>query len=1474
MSTYAIKKIFTIFLLLHVVGCTSSFQLDKKTEENMSELISLETKADGTGLKLNDSVLLDHNEPLEIYAIYRNSNGDFIKAVEVSWRLIGGIGNLNIQSNGISAQYSSSTSGNATIEVLYEDKVISQTSIEVKDLALPEMVWSSNAVTSAEGTMATLTLELEKAYDQIISFEVSTSDGTATSGADYTGKSAEIVTIPAGQLQVTISIPLLADNYYEDSNESFTVTLSNLKKTFMNTSQTATVTITNQDPLPEVSVADLSVNEDVGNAQVTISLSRLSTQPIDVNFATSDSTAEATGSYIDYTAASGGVTIAAGNSSVTVNVAINDDNLDEINEQLSFTLSNPVNATLAAQSVSTITINDNDLPSNVSIGNATVVEGGSASLTLSFSPATGQPTGFDWATQDNGATAPTDYTAQSTTSVVVPKHTTSMTLSVSTVDNATMCQVNREFLVNLTNLDKLVSDGPTGTVTLSENDVPTIVLTDSIATEGDGISSYTAQLDDTSCALNVSFEYKTFPLDAIEEHDYTHTTGTATIKLAETANITVPVIDDTLNEGPQKFLLVAMNNENLINGKVDNRSIAVTTINDNDSAQIPSVIDVTQKTGTCAVMGDGDVKCWGAMQGNYRFGEFNVGDEASDMGTNLDPINLGSVNGDGLAPFFTIKEAAINKSAGCAILSNDGLKCWGYNYNGKLGIGEGIPSYGEKLDEMGDNAKYVQLDDAVEQVFMGTYLACALFPGGTPDSYNAKCWGNEHYAAQGNHPDSSIGDSALDVYNLPIINFGSGLSVKSLDVGRDHACAVLSDDSLKCWGDNGAGELGLNSTIDQGNTDTSTGDNLPTAIMGSTVKQVSAGSDYTCAILLNNRIKCWGYDEFGRVGSEVSMGFNVSSSSGATVGNDPSEMESLDYIDLGTKDDNFDGTPDGVNPLEFSMVQTGESHTCAITTDGLVKCWGRNDYGQLGHENTTTSYDVSNFGDGLPYSALGTGLTATDLYVGSKHTCALLSDNSVKCWGFNYNGQLGLGHTNHIGDEAGEMGDNLNAVNLNGNAVKFADNGDGRSNTTCAVMSTNEMKCWGDNNEYNILQRNDLGIGDEPSEMGINTPTFNLGSSINIRSIDQRCALDSLGEVRCWGGSSDGFLGNGVDYLNYSFGDNITQVGNYPKVLLPTGKKALQISVTHYTSCALLDDFTVRCWGYNNYGQVGIGSPDRAVGDSVSELGDNMQAVDFGTNKYPIALTANNGFCNGTSNCEYDTSFCALLNTQEVKCWGSNTYGQLGIESSLTELGQNSAELGDNWPSVKFGTVGFTSNGPKVKKIVGGVRMSCALFENQKIKCWGNPTHGGLGYEDSLSRGVASDSMEDNLPFVNLGSGILVKDIYRSHNTNMCVKTTTNTIKCWGFDGNGELLANGTGWSRGGSAGDMGDNLPNSYLGPDQVMQMFTGEVTCPLYTNGRIRCFGYNDYGRLGQETSAVLDGTQNNIDNNLPYIKLESGH
>jgi alpha-tubulin suppressor-like RCC1 family protein len=109
-------------------------------------------------------------------------------------------------------------------------------------------------------------------------------------------------------------------------------------------------------------------------------------------------------------------------------------------------------------------------------------------------------------------------------------------------------------------------------------------------------------------------------------------------------------------------------------------------------------------------------------------------------------------------------------------------------------------------------------------------------------------------------------------------------------------------------------------------------------------------------------------------------------------------------------------------------------HTCALLDDGSVKCWGSNDGGRLGLGDLASRGDnPGEMGDALPAVNLGTGRTALALAVGQGHTCALLDDTvGVKCWGSNDAGQLGLGDTTRRGDDPGEMGDALPFVSLLG----------------------------------------------------------------------------------------------------------------------------------------------------------------------------------------------------------------------------------------------------------------------------------------------------------------------------------------------------------------------------------------------------------------------------------------------------------
>ena len=191
----------------------------------------------------------------------------------------------------------------------------------------------------------------------------------------------------------------------------------------------------------------------------------------------------------------------------------------------------------------------------------------------------------------------------------------------------------------------------------------------------------------------------------------------------------------------------------------------------------------------------------------------------------------------------------------------------------------------------------------------------------------------------------------------------------------------------------------------------------------------------------------------------------------------------------------------GLWPSGTGNILSSSSHTCAVLDDDSVKCWGYGYSGQLGLGDTNTRGDNwYEMGDNLPAVNLGTGRMARAISVGDSHTCAVLDDDSVKCWGSNYSGQLGLGDTNTRGDNWNEMGDNLPAVNLGtGRKAKAISAG---GSYTCAALDDGSVKCWG----YNDGR---LGIGylnnrgDDPYEMGDKLPLVALGTgrTVNFPSI-------------------------------------------------------------------------------------------------------------------------------------------------------------------------------------------------------------------------------------------------------------------------------------------------------------------------------------------------------------------------------------
>ncbi len=368
-----------------------------------------------------------------------------------------------------------------------------------------------------------------------------------------------------------------------------------------------------------------------------------------------------------------------------------------------------------------------------------------------------------------------------------------------------------------------------------------------------------------------------------------------------------------------------------------------------------------------------------------------------------------------------------------------------------------------------------------------------------------------------------------------------------------------------------------------------------------------------------------------------------------------------------------DGNEAPGNPAAFRSITAGSNQTCALSDNGTVRCWGANGNGQLGLGDTVARGDgPGEMGDSLPAVNLGTGRTATAITAGGSHTCALLDNGTVKCWGYNYYGQLGLGDTVNRGDGPGEMGDSLPAVNL----------GTGRTATaitagsihTCARLDNGTVKCWG----YNVDGRLGLGDtvnrGDQPGEMGDSLPAVNLGTGRTATAITagvgHTCALLDNATVKCWGNNSYGGLGLGDTAHR---GDGPGEMGDsLPAVSLGTGRTATAVTVGQYHSCALLDDATVKCWGYNTYGELGQGDTTHR-GDGPGEMGDSLPAVNLGTGRTATAVTAGSDHT------------CARLDNATVKCWGYNGSGQLG-QGDTAHRGDGPGEMGDSLPAVALFT--------------------------------------------------------------------------------------------------------------------------------------------------------------------------------------------
>ncbi|MCG8423502.1 MAG: DUF2341 domain-containing protein [Proteobacteria bacterium] len=396
-------------------------------------------------------------------------------------------------------------------------------------------------------------------------------------------------------------------------------------------------------------------------------------------------------------------------------------------------------------------------------------------------------------------------------------------------------------------------------------------------------------------------------------------------------------------------------------------------------------------------------------------------------------------------------------------------------------------------------------------------------------------------------------------------------------------------------------------------------------------------------------------------------------------------------------------------------VAVGGNYTCAVADDGGVRCWGHNEYGQLGASHTDRIGD-----DELPNSAgaADVGGPVGQIVTASTHTCGLLDGGAVRCWGYNRHGQLGYGHTDYLPGSPRTMPpDDVELIEPDSSetVVQLA-TGWGH---TCARMDTGAVRCWGSNGNGQLGSGNTDHIGDNQGEMP--PGDVNVGASVIDISAGRlhTCALVDTGMVRCWGWNSDGQLGHGT--TDEAIGD---EPGEMPPADVDVGGPVAAITAGGWHTCALLQTGAVRCWGSNRYGQLGHGTTD-TIGDEPGE----MPPADIDVGGSVLQLAAG----------EHHT--CALLATGAVRCWGYNEFGQLGYGMTETVADQP----GEMPPAdIEIG-------GPAIYIAARGAH-TCAVMATGAIRCWGDNTYGQLGYGHSLHIGNNENpSVAGDVPYLPIG---------------------------------------------------------------------------------------------------------------------------
>ena len=817
-----------------------------------------------------------------------------------------------------------------------------------------------------------------------------------------------------------------------------------------------------------------------------------------------------------------------------------------------------------------------------------------------------------------------------------------------------------------------------------------------------------------------------------------------------------------------------------------------------------------------------------------------------------------------------------NYASSCAITNEGQVYCWGNAANGQLGNGTttssttavtatltGLP-IGAPTVTFGTTA-------ATNVVWLSSTLVQANVPAGAAGTVSVKVTNFDGQA-------STLANSYTYISTAPSISTvssnqgttagGNRVKLAGSNLGSfpftqisllgNTVCMTNTQAKGYCFGENDASQTGTNIS-------SSTTTKVPTltpiyasgVLSGKSIAQIAEGDYQGCALTTDNGIYCWGGSPGNGSSSNSAVPVAVNMS-GVLSGKTITQIASGGVHSCALTTDNGmycwgqngngelgnNSTANSYDPVAVTMngalsgktitqMSLGEYDSCALTSDGLSYCWGQNGNGQLGNNSTTDSpVPVA-----VNTSGVLSGKKLTQIAAHYYHTCAIDTSGLAYCWGKNTNGQLG----NNSGTDSSVPVAVTTSGVLNGKNIKQLTTS---VNASCALTTDNGMYCWGNNDA------GQLGNGTWSSSWVPVTVTTS-GTVLDGKTItqivsgwDQACALTNDGLVSCWGDQSSwSSLGNGVSTGNVSLpapmllpAPTVTFGSNAATDIIPYSSSQLELTTPPGGSSWATTNVTIT----NADGQSAtltngfttLGTDDAPSLSALSPTngpragGTTVNAAGGNLYNYGGFIQVSSGSDDTSSTGEHT---CGVAPTGLLYCWGRNDYGQLGNGSTTNSL----------YPRV-VNTASNPLSGKIVTQVAAGIDMTCALTADNGLYCWGRNDYGQLG-----NGSITNSSTPVAVKTDGVLSGKTFRGIYAGHGYQVCVVTTDNNAYCWGGNSKGEIGNNST----------TGTTIPVAVQAPASGQGFLSLSIgpfhTCGVSTLYQAYCWGGGDNGQLGTNST-----------------------